>query len=171
MPLLSLYYLSAVLAPEIPEDLYMLIKKAVAVRKVSRRPYVGDARVCVWAHDRFDRIARVMMMMVRHMTMASRKHTLCLLYAPPQRRPTAPGAQPQGQGLQVPPHPHRVPHPPPGPLLPHHAQADAQLEVRVLHRRLPRRLSQKARQGKASPRPLQKGEGFVGPPRALHACA
>jgi hypothetical protein len=32
-------------------------------------------------------------------------------------RPQAPRAQPQGQGLQVPPHSHRVPYPPSGPLL------------------------------------------------------
>jgi hypothetical protein len=49
-------------------------------------------------------------------------------------RPQAPRAQPQGQGLQVPPDSHRVPYPPSRPLLPHRRRHAPELEVRVRHR-------------------------------------
>jgi hypothetical protein len=47
-----------------------------------------------------------------------------------RRRPQAPRAQPQGQGQQVPPDSHRVPHPPPVPLLQDRRQPPAHLEIR-----------------------------------------
>ena len=49
-------------------------------------------------------------------------------------RPQAPRAQPQGQGLQVPPDSHRVPYPPSGPLLQDRRCPSSHLEVRVLNR-------------------------------------
>ena len=44
-------------------------------------------------------------------------------------RPQAPRAQPQGQRLQVPPYPHRIPHPPPQPLLQVRQCPAAELEI------------------------------------------
>jgi hypothetical protein len=49
-------------------------------------------------------------------------------------RPQASRAQPQGQGLQVPPHSHRVPYPPSGSLLQDRRCPSPHLEVRVLDR-------------------------------------
>ncbi len=49
------------------------------------------------------------------------------------RRPQAPRAQPKGQGLQVPPHSHRVAHPPPVALLQDGRRAAAHVEIREHH--------------------------------------
>lgn len=98
------------LAPEIPEDLYCMIKKAVSMRKASRGKH-GER--------------------LHHPVSAARRARSEL------RRPiltAAPGAQPPRQGHQVPPHSGRVPHPPPGPLLQDVQEAAAHVEVRVCHR-------------------------------------
>jgi hypothetical protein len=50
------------------------------------------------------------------------------------RCPQAPRAQPQGPGLQVPPDSHRVPYPPPVPLLQDRRCSPSHLEIRELHR-------------------------------------
>ena len=47
-----------------------------------------------------------------------------------RRRPQAPRAQPQGQGQQVPPHSHRIPHPPPLAILQVRRCAATDLEIR-----------------------------------------
>jgi hypothetical protein len=86
------------LAPEIPEDLYMLIKK-----------------VC------FGEVAPDAIAMLTR-------------YPPGRRCPQAPRAQPQGPGLQVPPDSHRVPYPPPVPLLQDRRCSPTYLEIRELHR-------------------------------------
>lgn len=51
-----------------------------------------------------------------------------------RRRPQAPGAQPQGQGLQVPPDSDRVAYPPSLPLLQDRRCPASYLQVRVRHR-------------------------------------
>lgn len=58
-----------------------------------------------------------------------------------RRRPQAPRAQPQGQGLQVPPHSHRVACPPSCPLLQDRRRPAPHLEVRERHCQHHRRLS------------------------------
>lgn len=57
------------------------------------------------------------------------------------RCPQAPRAQPQGQGLQVPPHSDRVPYPPSGPLLQDRRCPAPHLALRGCHRFHSRRLS------------------------------
>jgi hypothetical protein len=47
-----------------------------------------------------------------------------------RRGPQTPRDQPQGQGLEVPLHPHRIPHPPPRPLLQDQAKNTAHIQVR-----------------------------------------
>merc|ERR1712230_341344 len=50
-----------------------------------------------------------------------------------RRRPQAPRAQPKGQGLQVPPHPHRIQNPPSQQILQDCRCSATQLEVRERH--------------------------------------
>ena len=123
------------LAPEIPEDLYMLIKKAVAVRKHLER-------------NRKDKDSKFRLILIE-----SRIHRLVRPPAlspplPPSIHPTLPSL-PSFASLFLRPllsvllrcysHPSLLPSfppsLPPGPLLPNDPQADPQLEVRVLHRR------------------------------------
>ena len=80
------------LAPEIPEDLYMLIKKVIYISLDS----ISEQK----------------------------------LTEPGRCRAQAPRAQPERQGLQVPPHSHRVADPPPRALLQVGRRTAAQLEIR-----------------------------------------
>ncbi|KAB8611438.1 hypothetical protein FH972_025943 [Carpinus fangiana] len=83
------------LAPEIPEDLYMLIKKVIfPMERSFRKTPQTNATIQTG-----------------------------------RRRPQAPRAQPQGQGWQVPPHSHRVPYPPPVPLLQDRRRPASHLET------------------------------------------
>lgn len=54
-----------------------------------------------------------------------------------RRCPQAPRAQPQGQGLQVPSHSHRIQNPPPEQILQDRRCLATQLEVRERHRKHP----------------------------------
>lgn len=90
------------LAPEVPEDLYMLIKK---VRKLAQ---IG---------------IRTLYMMIDFSLSLGR------------RCPQAPRAQPQGQGLQVPSHSHRIQNPPPEQILQDRRCPATQLEIRERHRK------------------------------------
>lgn len=56
------------------------------------------------------------------------------------RRPKAPRDQPQGQGLEVPPHSHRVPYPPSRPVLQDEAADPTFVQVRLGHRLHPHRI-------------------------------
>ena len=77
-------------------------------------------------------------------------------------RPQAPRAQPQGQGLQVPPDSYRVPHPPSVPLLQDRRCPPPYLEVRVRHRLHPRRISVVRNPGIQKAIPRDREQGVIG---------
>ena len=126
------------LAPSLPEDLYHLIKKAVAIRKVrAARAAGGAARSCgvpcAW---------RAAARKAARSRLPPPTPCLCPPPSPPR---AAPGAQPQRQGLQVPPDSGRVAYPPHCAVLQDEPRIAADVALRVGDCLDARRMSARAR--------------------------